>query len=193
MTGDDIGRLIYLVVLGVAVVGWFIAAGRKRGPQVLQQALMWVLLFAGVVALYGLRGDIERQLFPRAAVSVQGDAIILKAAPDGHFYATLQVNGTDVTFLIDTGASQIVLAPRDARRVGLNPRALAYVGQAQTANGTVRTARVRLKEVRLGPLVDRRVVAWVNESPMEQSLLGMTYLSRFGEITISGDRMILRR
>lgn len=193
MNGDDYGRLIYLVVLGAAVIFWFIAQNRQKKGTVLQQALVWVLIFAGIVALYGLRDDLQRQFFPRASVTTSGDDLILRAAPDGHFYANIEINGTTVEFLVDTGASQMVLSRRDAVRAGLDPDALAYVGSAETANGTVRTARVRLDKVRFGDFEDRRVVAWVNDAQMQGSLLGMAYLSRFGEISITGDQMILRR
>ena len=57
---------------------------------------------------------------------------------------TLEINGTPVRFMVDTGASDIVLSRRDAERVGIDPAALGYLGRARTANGTVPTARVRL-------------------------------------------------
>ena len=111
---------------------------------------------------------------------------------DGHFYLSLVINGIPVRFVADTGASNMVLTQKDAERLGINPADLVYLGQARTANGTVRTARVKLPVVELGPYRDENFPAWVNEGEMFGSLLGMEYLSLY-RVEIAGDRMILRR
>ena len=103
------------------------------------------------------------------------------------------INNVPVDFLVDTGASQVVLTIDDAARVGLDPDSLAYIGTAFTANGEVATAPVRLDRVELGDMVDTRVRASVNSGQMESSLLGMSYLSRFESIEIRRDVLILNR
>ncbi|MCL4144737.1 UNVERIFIED_CONTAM: hypothetical protein GTU68_053478 [Idotea baltica] len=112
---------------------------------------------------------------------------------DNHFRLTLQINGVNVNFLVDTGASQVVLTQEDAMRVGLNPDDLAYIHTAMTANGEVATAPVRLDRVTLGDITDTRVRASVNSGDMGSSLLGMSYLSRFDSIEIRQDVLILNR
>ncbi len=72
------------------------------------------------------------------------------------------------------------------------PQALAYIGVAETANGMVRTSRVRLQDVALGPWRDEVLPAWVSDGQMPGSLLGMDYLGRF-HIQLAGDTMVLRR
>jgi len=47
--------------------------------------------------------------------------------------------------------------------------------------------------VRLGPIVDKNVVAYVNDGEMNGSLLGMSYLSLYSKLEIKGDKMILTR
>ena len=79
-----------------------------------------------------------------------------------------------------------------ARDLGIDPEGLAYTGRAVTANGEVRTAFVRLPEMRLGDLVDRDVPAQVNAGKMDGALLGMDYLGRF-RIQIDNQRMVLER
>lgn len=96
-------------------------------------------------------------------------------------------------FVIDTGATEMVLSLEDARRVGLDTAALAYVGQARTANGVVPIAQVVLDEVALGGISDTNVRASVNGGQMDGSLLGMGYLERFSKIEIEGDRLVLTR
>ncbi|MCE8471200.1 TIGR02281 family clan AA aspartic protease, partial [Rhodovulum sulfidophilum] len=114
-------------------------------------------------------------------------------APDGHYYMTVEVNGTPLHFVVDTGATDVVLTRKDAARVGLDPEDLQYFGEAHTANGTVRTAPVRLDTVAIGPIVDRNLRAFVNAGEMHDSLLGMAYLNRFERIEFVRDRMILTR
>ena len=86
----------------------------------------------------------------------------------------------------------MVLSLSDARRLGLDPSSLAFIGQARTANGIVRTARVTLSDVSLGPYRDDRISAVVNEGDLDTSLLGMAYLGRYS-VEITGGEMILRR
>ncbi|MEL6599471.1 MAG: TIGR02281 family clan AA aspartic protease [Pseudomonadota bacterium] len=122
-----------------------------------------------------------------------GNGVVLRRQRDGHFYANLQVNGADITFVVDTGATSIVLTRADAARAGIDPGSLRYTGIAATANGPVRFAPVTLDRVLLEGSTDRDVAATVNDGRLETSLLGMSYLERYAELTISGDRMILRR
>jgi aspartyl protease family protein len=191
MSNDDIARVLYLSLLLMAVAGSLFAGLRQRPGTTVQQILIWGFIFLGLVAAYGLWPDLRRALMPREAALV-GGALELRAAGDGHFYADALVNGQAVTFLIDTGASDIVLAPADARRAGIEPDRLGYTGQAMTANGPVATATIRLDSLALGPYEDRGLAASVTAGDLDQSLLGMSYLGRY-EMTVTGDRLRLRR
>ncbi len=191
MDTDQIWRAIYLALLLAAVGGWVVVEYRQRLGQALRVALAWGMIFIGLMAGYGLWHDISNSAAPRQTLGATGELIIPRAQ-DGHYYLRLLVDGTEMTFMADTGATNVVLSPGDARALGLDPATLRYLGEATTANGTVRMARVSLNTVALGPFQDRDVAAYVNQSEMEGSLLGMAYLGRFS-IEIAGDRMILRR
>lgn len=189
---DTIARVIYFVLLLCFLVSFF-AWRRGQIGRRLRDLLVWVLIFAMVIIAYGFRDVLREQLFPAAMVQVSGDTIELRRGSDGHFHATLEVNGVPIRFMVDTGASGIVLARRDAEKIGLDPDALAYLGTAQTANGRVATAGIRLGLVRLGSFTDTNVPAMVTEGGLGSSLLGMSYLDRFANIAISGDTMTLTR
>ncbi|MBA4349932.1 MAG: TIGR02281 family clan AA aspartic protease [Rhodobacter sp.] len=191
MDSETTGRLLYLVLLLAAVGGWIIVEYRKRMGEALRTAAAWGLIFIGVMAGYGLWNDLRTDIAPQQMISEAG-TIEVPRAEDGHYYLTLEINGTPIQFLADTGATNMVLSDRDARRVGIDPESLMYLGSAQTANGTVRTARVELPSVTLGPYQDNDFSAWVNQGEMSGSLLGMEYLSLY-RVEIAGDRMILRR
>lgn len=196
MDSDALARLLYLGLLGGVIGGYFLLSNRHRMGAMAQQASIWGLIFVGVVAGYGLWSDIRQDVMPRQAVFTEtgpGGAarIEVPRAADGHYYLTLQISGTPVNFIVDTGASDVVLSREDAQRIGLEPDSLTYLGRAGTANGMVRTARVVLNDVRLGPLQDDRLTAWVSQGDMPGSLLGMAYLDRFGRIEIANGRLVL--
>jgi aspartyl protease family protein len=190
MDSDQIARLSYLVLLLAAVAGWVFVEFRGRFGHAARAALAWGLIFVGLAAGYALWQDVQRDA--SLAQRVEGSAVVLPRAPDGHYYLTLDVGGIAVEFLVDTGATAVVLTRADARRIGIDPAALAYEGLADTANGTVRTARVTLPPVRLEGVEAAGLGADVTEGDLDRSLLGMEFLGRY-RIEIAGDRMILHR
>ena len=193
MSGDERAYLFYLLLFLLFIGGSVLFSRRHRMGQTLQQAAVWALIFVGIIIAYGFKDTLQTQLFPSHARQVGNGSYVLERFNDGHFYLTLEVNGQNVDFIVDTGASDIVLTQKDARKIGLEPDDLIYLGRANTANGTVRTATVVLDSVRLGEIVDNRIRAAVTGGKMEESLLGMTYLRRFDNINIRGDTMTLTR
>jgi aspartyl protease family protein len=192
MESWEIGRLAYLLLLLIAVGGWYISQRPRSLSKLSQHALIWVFLFLGVIAAVGMWGDIRRTALPQQSVLTTGQ-IELPRAPDGHYYLTAIVNEAPIRFVVDTGASGIVMTLNDAERVGLDRDQLAFVGEAVTANGPVRTARVSLKEFTVGHYNDTNIYAWVNEGEMDTSLLGMSYLQRYSKIEITPDALLLTR
>lgn len=193
MTSWDSARLLYLVLLGGALIAYLFVANRDRMGQMARHAVLWGLIFVGLIAAVGLWGDIRTQIVPQQAVAVGEGRIEVPRAFDGHYYLTLRANDTPVRFVVDTGASEIVLSRDDAARAGIDPDRLVYTGVANTANGTVRTARATLDTLELGPITDRNVSVWVNEGEMFGSLLGMAYLNRFDSLQIRGETLVLER
>ena len=192
MTADTIGQLIYLGALALLLGGGFLLTNKLKLGQTLQMAATWVLIFVGVIAAVGLWGDIQDDLYA-GQTRFDEEAVVIPRARDGHYYLTLDINGTPTDFVVDTGATDIVLTRDAAADAGLDPASLSFLGRANTANGEVRTAPVRLDTVTIGPYEDRDVYAVVNGGEMDQSLLGMGYLQRWGRIEISGGEMTLMR
>jgi aspartyl protease family protein len=154
--------------------------------------MVWGFLFLGVIAGYGLWDDIRQDHNPRQLL-VSSGVVEVPQAPDGHFYLTLEVNDTPIQFVVDTGATDIVLSKEDAADVGLNPEDLNFFGRANTANGEVSVAPTTLREVTLGDIRDVDVRASVNGGEMKGSLLGMRYLNRFSSIEIGNGTLRLTR
>ncbi|TMV13559.1 retropepsin-like aspartic protease family protein [Arenibacterium halophilum] len=192
MSSADSASLIYLLLLGAALAFWFFIQNRDSLNKKLQQAALWALIFVGAIAAYGLWDDISRSGMS-ARISAETGEITVPRSADGHYYLTLQVNDTPIRFVVDTGATDMVLTRADAVTAGVDPGDQGFSGRARTANGTVRVAPVRLGTVAIGPVQDRNVRASVNDGEMDTSLLGMTYLHRFSSIQITNGEMILSR
>jgi aspartyl protease family protein len=193
MTTDDKAYAFYLILLLVVVGSSFLFSRRGNLNQTVQQVLIWILIFVGVIIAYGFGDVLKSQLFPSSFVQNGTGSVTLTRANDGHFYATLDVNGRDIEFVIDTGATAIVLSKNDAQHIGIDTNNLNYLGSAQTANGTVSTAFVNLGVVKLGDILDYDLPASVNGGVLSSSLLGMDYLNLFSEFKINGKLLTLTR
>ncbi len=132
---------------------------------------------------------------PQAAVAVAEPAFsaasISKAA-DGHYWAEADVDGRDIHFLVDTGASAVALTQDDARRLGIDPTMLDYKFGVVTANGQARAAQVRLASISVGGARVDNVEAYVLDRGLQTSLLGMTYLGRLSAFEATPQSLILR-
>jgi aspartyl protease family protein len=113
----------------------------------------------------------------------------LVRSPDGHFYAEAQVNGAQVRFMIDTGASFVVLTREDAQRAGIS-----LGGERSTAigvGGEVEVTPVTIDRVAVGSLAATGVQGAVADE-LNVSLLGQSFLAQVGTVEIRDDRMVLR-
>ena len=92
MSGDDLARVIYLVILLAFLLGVFSFGGRNMGRK-LRDLLVWALIFAMVVIAYGFRDMLKEGLFPSTTRQISEHAIELQRLDDGHFNADLTVTG----------------------------------------------------------------------------------------------------
>jgi aspartyl protease family protein len=114
---------------------------------------------------------------PSSGAAAPGE-LRLQADAAGHFLARGLVNGQAVEFLVDTGASAVTLGQAQAEALGLAWRD-APRAQARTAAGSVEARLLELDELRVGPLIARRVGAAVVPGPLLPALLGNTFLERY--------------
>ncbi len=118
-------------------------------------------------------------------------SIQLQRSSDGHFYADVELNGTTVTMLVDTGASIIALSREDARKAGIATSIAMNEVVGRGADGSVHGEFVTIDRVALGEKSAEQMPATVLNRG-EQSLLGQSFLQRFASVEIRGDTMTLR-
>lgn len=114
---------------------------------------------------------------------------LIARASDGLFYVDASVNGQPLRFIVDTGASIIVLTESDARRVGLALNDGHYNASIETVGGNTDMAMTTLKHVRIAGKEVRQLRAAVVRNGLGVSLLGLNALSQLGSVTIQGDRL----
>ena len=197
-TRDEQIQLTHALLLVAVIGGAAIAHGRFQARQALRHAAIWVGLGAVLLLGYSFRTEFQAmgerltgELLPHRAQEALGGGVTIRAGAGGHFIAEALVNGVAIRFLVDTGASEVVLSPRDAERLGFDLKSLSFNRMYQTANGTVTGAPVRLEDIRIGDITVRDVRASVNGAAMKRSLLGMSFLGRLGGYRVDGDVLTL--
>jgi aspartyl protease family protein len=167
--------------------------------QTVRNILLW--LAVGLVLVLGFSfqnelGDLALRLrgalIPGYAVQTGTREVTLSEGEDGHYHVYGTINGVKIRFLIDTGATDIVLDPTDARRIGLKLEDLNFNRPFGSANGIGHGAGVVVDELVIGPVRFARVPVSVNGARMGSSLLGMAFLKRLKSYSFSGGKLILR-
>ena len=125
-----------------------------------------------------LLGGAPARLVGDVAAVPASSEIVLPMGPGGHFGGAGSINGRQVQFLVDTGATTVALSQAEANRIGLDWKR-GRPGTTQTANGPVPVYAVNLTSVRLGGVEIANVAAVVLPAEMPMVLLGNSFLGRF--------------
>lgn len=199
---DEQISLVYLGALGVAILVSTLSVrrlGKSDFGRYLRYGILWAGIFVLLAGGYSYRFELQSfgqrlagGLVPGYGSATGPNEVTYTRSGDGHFYIDAESGRVPIRFLVDTGASAVVLSPADARRLGFDLAEIHFDQVFQTANGTVRGASAVLSELWLG---DRRVSnlrVSINEAPMSHSLLGMTFLRQLESYEVRGDRLYLR-
>lgn len=194
----DWQRLVYLMILAPLVGSGIVHFVRESPSVALRNAAVWFGIAGILIVGYSFRTEfgfvsdrVMGNLMPAEGIEANGE-VTFYAADGGHFFVEADIEGTSIIFMVDTGASDIVLSPRDARRIGFDPSQLNYSKLYETANGTGRGAPITLKTLSVGPIFLTDLPASVNRADLDVSLLGMTFLRRLSSYEARPDRLTLR-
>ena len=198
MENNDLSQIVYLVILILIMSYGMINRKEMSLKKIVKYFLIWSLIGLIIIALYAYRFEfnnfkerISGEINPTSAQLNQQGQLIINISDDSHFYVKMLINKKPILFMVDTGASDIVLNLQDALKIGVNPKNLIFNRQFQTANGRVLGASIILKEVEISGIKFKDVRASVTNGEMGVNLLGMSFLRRFGKYEFYQDRLIL--
>lgn len=185
--------LIYDFLLLAMISAGLIGHVMSNPGEALRNVAGWVLIF-GILALgysvWNGGGRLASELNPSTG-SATAQAITFRADLSGHYLVSAKVNGIEIDFMIDTGATQVVLNLSDAKKIGFVVDQLSFALPASTANGIVYSAPVRLNSIEVGPIRLENVDGVVNQGELDISLLGMSFLNQLSGYEVRGGLLTL--
>lgn len=206
ISNDQFASLVAGLAILVLVGGAVTSSYRGRIFQAIKHMVSWAAVMIVLVTIYAYRFELSvvadrviGELTPQGSqinvtgVYGTGQAVRIKRGWTGHFVANARIMDKGVDMIVDTGASTVVLRHEDAKRLGINMRALRYTVPVQTANGSSYAARIELDSISIGKVGMAGVEALVAKpGSLHQSLLGMSFLSRLRSYEFAGEYLELR-
>lgn len=196
----DLNHIGYIIFYGLLLF-MFISSLLHKSKHELYQNFKYLTIWLGIFAIgfviitYKeelLNSKIAASFRPGHAESDSKQLTFYKSK-DNHFYINTYLNGQMIRFLLDTGATHIILSRRDALKLGIKLHMLNYNKRYNTANGYISAASVVVDKFQIGDLVFYDVPVTIANSPMNTSLAGMSLLSLFKNYSFDNNKVILTK
>jgi len=193
MTNDLMLGGVYLLMAVMLIIGSLMAR-REPAAKLITMALAWVAIFGAGFVLFTFRDNLGwvTQRLKAEAVGTpveQGRETRIPMAIDGHFWVSAKLNGRDVKFLVDSGATTTTIDRETAKAAGIqvSARRDLYV---RTGNGIVRVAAGRADELTVGGITRHDVALEIADND-DLNVLGMNYLSSLSRWGVEGRWLVL--
>lgn len=193
----EIARLVGAIVL---VSSGLIYVQRIKFGEAARNVSIWIGMVSVLLLGYSYRTELSGimyrvggELIPGLAVPLSPNEIIITASQNGHFYVNGRANGKRLRFMVDTGASDIMLSHKAASRIGIDFRNLQFTKSYRTANGIGLGAPYWIKKFSIGPFQFGEMKVSINQAEISHSLLGMSFLEQLQSFEFQGDKLYLRK
>lgn len=193
MTNDLMLGGVYLLMAMMLVLGALMAR-REPVAKLLTMALGWIAIFGAGFILFTFRDNLGwvAQRLKAEAVGTpvqQGKETRIPMAIDGHFWVDAKLNGRDVKFLVDSGATTTTVDRETAKAAGvqISSRRDLYV---RTGNGVIRVASGRADELTVGGITRNDVALEIADND-DLNVLGMNFLSSLSRWGVEGRWLVL--
>ena len=191
MSADQSISIVWYIGAIILVASALIA--RRPGMKAIAGSIFAWVVIAGLV--YAIVDNRDRLADLASAIgigdqSVAGQTTQIRMAPDGHFWARVELNGVPRRMLIDSGATTTAISQATADAAGIKDDG-GYPVMIDTANGSILARRARIATVRLGSLSIDNLNAIVSDRFGDTDVIGMNFLSRLGSWRVEGRTLIL--
>jgi aspartyl protease family protein len=193
MTNDFMLGGVYLLMALMLVLGTLMTR-REPFAKLLTMALCWIAIFSAGFILLTFRDNLGWVVQRLKAEAIgtpvqQGEEIRIPMAIDGHFWVNAKVNGRDVKFLVDSGATTTTIDRDTAKEAGvqMSPRRDLFV---RTGNGIIRVASGRASEFTIGTITRHNVALEIADND-DLNVLGMNYLSSLSRWGVEGRWLVM--
>lgn len=185
--------IIYYVIAAVFVASSLIGMRQPVG-KTLKMVLAWVAIFGVGFILFSFRSEFSglgQRLKAEAMGSPiqDGEQVRIPIADDGHFWVSAKLNGRDVRFMVDSGAS-ITTVSRDTAVAAGMPIGSEHV-IVNTANGPARATKGYAGRLQIGSIARTDFPVDINEND-DTNLLGMNFLSTLQSWRVEGTYLVLQ-
>lgn len=195
---EDGPSLIWGVVCVILLIA-SLAARRMPFGEMAKMGLAWIAIFAALFAVFSFRFEflaiwdrVKSDFAGTSSQSVSGEAIEIKRRDDGHYWLRLEVNGTPVQFLIDSGATTTAINESTAVEASIDVDRSGYPVIISTANGRVTAKRGSIQTLVIGPHRIQKHPVVVSESFGDTNVLGMNFLDTMKSWKVEGNVMTLQ-
>ena len=205
MDWNDITSAEWADIVMYGVIGTYMAWSiprlfRGSFKAAIGALAFWSVLLFGAVGGYAYRTELRAVTDRMMAVLIPGTPIdtdvrevTIFRRTDGQFVVNGNVNGKRASFVLDTGASSVVIRAEDAAKMKLPVRTLTYDVEVSTANGRTLAADITVPRLSVGAIAQENVRALVAKpGALHENLLGMTFLNGLASFTVANDRLVLR-
>lgn len=198
MNEEQTISLIHYILIFVLLSGALIMHFRQNISKAFKYAGIWLLIIVVLTTLYTFKHDfndfkdrVAGAFLPSKAINNEDGSISFRVSKDGHYYIDTHTNGEKVKFMLDTGASDIVIDKALAKKIGIDIESLRFVMTYNTANGKVRGAPIRIESLKIGDYAFYDIRASVNEVDMDKPLLGMSFLDKLDGYEVKRDTLTI--
>ena len=190
---DEGPYLLYAIIAAVFVASSLVGMRLPIG-KALKMALAWVAIFGVVFVLFSFRSEFSSigQRLRAEATGVpieEGAEVRIPIAEDGHYWAWAKLNGHDVRFMVDSGASVTTVSRATAQAAEMPIGTERTI--VSTANGRAWVTKGRADSLQVGSIRREQFTVDINEQD-DLNLLGMNFLASLRGWGVEGNYLVLR-
>ena len=197
MTEDQNLNLVYAIGMLVLVASALFS--RRIGfGEIVRNILIWVAIFAAFIVafsykdqLLGVWDHVSGEFTGENDQAIVGNTLRIRQSDDGHFWINAEVNGNQVRFLVDSGATTTAMNLSTATAVRIDVNEIGFPTYVSTANGDVEVRRAKIESLKVGSMRTEDLPIVVAEEFGDTNVLGMNFLSKLDSWRVEGNEMIL--